>query len=214
MNGIVTHLINYFNQQQIGKENVLDPLSTIIKLAILGYKSEYTKIAIRYNAIYLQETSFYQSTIRYLFGDSKDILHCLKEPITIACNYYLHDYDSGDHDITLLFKLAVKGIQKLKTTYVTHKIIISCLEYYELIISSYLERNDLQDTFRLEKAREDYSEKLITSMLNSWSENDIGIIIGLFDNLEKNEKYNLIKVIETFMVSVDASINHIIINSA
>jgi hypothetical protein len=127
MNGIVTHLINYFNQQQIGKENVLDPLSTIIKLAILGYKSEYTKIAIRYNAIYLQETSFYQSTIRYLFGDSKDILHCLKEPITIACNYYLHDYDSGEHDITLLFKLAIKGIQKLKTTYVTHIIIISCL---------------------------------------------------------------------------------------
>jgi len=214
MNGIATTVLHYFNQQQIGKENVLDPLSTIIKLAILSYKSDFTKLAIRFNAISLQETCFYQSAIRYLFGDSKDLLHCLKEPITIACNYYLHDYDSGEHDITLLFKLAVKGIQKLKITYATHRIIISCLEYYELIITSYLDRSDLQDTFRIDKARDEYSEKLITSMLNSWSDNDIGIIIGLFDNLERNEKFNLIKVIETFMVSVDASINHIVVNSA
>lgn len=211
MNGVLTSVMYYFNQNQIGKENILDPLSTIIKLAILSYKTDYTKIAIRYNAIYLQETSFYQSTVRYLYGDNKNFLHCLKEPIIIACNHYLQD--NKDESIQIIFCLAIKGIQKLKHTYLEQKIITSCLEYYELIINSYLENSDLKESFSIEKVREDYSDKIIDSMSEYWTEDNIKMIIHLFENLDRNKDYNLIKVIETFMSSVDISINHIIMNS-
>lgn len=222
MNGVITNVMYYIGQYQLGRENILDPLSTIIKLAILGYKTDMSKIAIRYNSIYIHETCFYQPAIRYLYGDTKDYLHYLKEPILIACTQYLKDpitsspsfYKNTDSvKIDLLFRLALKGLNKLKITYQTHKIILCCLEHYELIISSHLDKTDIRESFKTDAMREEYSDKMVDSLLDFWNNDNMNIVINLFDNLERNKDYNLIKVIETFMSSVDTSINHIVINS-
>jgi len=217
MNGIIPSVMKYISSSnipnQLGREYILDPLSTIIKLAILGFKSDMSKIAIRYNSIYIQDASLYQSTVRYLYGDSKEFLHYLKEPIAIACNHYLSTDFELHEELSIVFRLALKGLQKLKDTYDTQRIILNCLEYYELIINSYLDKSNLKDTFHVEKARDEYSDKLVSSLLEYWNVDNINIVVNLFENLDRKKDFNLIKVIETFMVSVDATINYIVINS-
>ena len=50
---------------------ILDPLSVIIKLAILSNKPIGTKIRIDNNNIYLQEPGNFQAICRYMFKNNK-----------------------------------------------------------------------------------------------------------------------------------------------
>ena len=50
---------------------VLDPLSVIIKLAIISNKPIGTKICIDNNIIYLQEPGPFQALCRYVFKSNK-----------------------------------------------------------------------------------------------------------------------------------------------
>lgn len=47
---------------------LLDPLSVIIKLAILGNKPVGTKLLIQNNVIYFQEPGFFQSITRFYYS--------------------------------------------------------------------------------------------------------------------------------------------------
>jgi hypothetical protein len=71
------------------KNDKLDPLSIIIKLFIYGYKPIGTKISIYNNKLYIQNSGIYQSTIRTLYGDSKNDINIMFFPILFACKYFL-----------------------------------------------------------------------------------------------------------------------------
>ena len=78
----IGHIINI-------KLYVLDPMSVIVKLAILANKPIGTKIIIKHNAINVDENTFMQSMYRFLNGHTKSDLHYLYNPIQIACTQYL-----------------------------------------------------------------------------------------------------------------------------
>ena len=100
------------------KKFVFDPLSTIIKLAILDNKSNGSKISIKDNIINIQESGIIQSLSRYYWGDTKTDLHYLITPIQLACKIYLSE-DVLDRipKITTLFMIAQNGLSKLMETY-------------------------------------------------------------------------------------------------
>jgi hypothetical protein len=141
---------------QVEKYTGLDPLSTIIKLAIIGTKPTGTKIHIHKNTINIHEPTFSQPIKRYVKHANKYDLHLLHTPIEIACNEFL--WDSCESEITItradvfgpsirrksltpkqllpgIFKGAMKGLEKLKGTYKDSPIIVVCLQYYINIIS-------------------------------------------------------------------------------
>jgi hypothetical protein len=123
------------------KKYVFDPLSTIIKLAILGNKNSGAKISIKDNVIYIQEAGFIQSISRYCWGDTKTDLHYLITPIELACKIYLStDIINRIPRITTLFKTARNGLDKLMNTYKQYPIIIHCLKYYQIIIDTQLNK--------------------------------------------------------------------------
>jgi hypothetical protein len=68
---------------------ILDPLSVIIKLAILSNKPVGTKICISKNIIYLQEPGPFQSFCRYIFSTNKTDIQYIYNPIQLACQNYL-----------------------------------------------------------------------------------------------------------------------------
>ena len=68
---------------------ILDPLSIIIKLAIIGNKPVGTKILIQNNVIYLQEPGPFQALCRYMFNTNKTDLQYMYNPIQIACQTFL-----------------------------------------------------------------------------------------------------------------------------
>jgi hypothetical protein len=95
------------------KENSrLDPLTTIIKLAILPYKPEGTKLSIDSNYIHYSENTIYQFAIRKYLGDSYNDLRDLNKSLHKAVAWY---YD--DPKLKYLFELAINGLEKLKKTY-------------------------------------------------------------------------------------------------
>jgi hypothetical protein len=118
---------------------IFDPLSTIIKLAVLKNKSIGTKISIMNNIIYIQEIGMFQSLVRYYNGNNKTDIHYLSIPIELACAKYLtNEMILQIPDIMILFICAQDGLTNLMKTYVDYPIIVHCLKYYYSIIETHI----------------------------------------------------------------------------
>ena len=71
------------------KMYILDPLSVIIKLAIISNKPVGTKLLITNNIIYFQEPGPFQAFCRFIYKSNKTDLQFIYNPINIACSYFL-----------------------------------------------------------------------------------------------------------------------------
>lgn len=54
------------------KNNILDPLSVIIKLFIFSYSEKDSKISVLNNRLIIQDGSYLQATYRIINGDNKN----------------------------------------------------------------------------------------------------------------------------------------------
>ena len=68
---------------------ILEPLSVIIKLAIISNKPIGTKLRMYNNIIYFQEPGPFQALCRYFLKSNKTDIQYLYNPIEIACKQYL-----------------------------------------------------------------------------------------------------------------------------
>lgn len=68
---------------------LLDPLSVIVKLAILAHKPVGTKICIYNNVLSLQDPGPFQGLCRMIYSANKSDLHYIYNPIHIACESFL-----------------------------------------------------------------------------------------------------------------------------
>jgi hypothetical protein len=114
--------------------NIFDPLSIIIKLAILSKKPIGTKISIKNYILIIQEPSYYQGFTRYFNDDNKFDIKNIIYPIKLACDIYLTNSQSNISNIKLLFRTAQNGIYILINTYEKYPIIIYILKYANIII--------------------------------------------------------------------------------
>lgn len=197
---------------------ILDPLSVIIKLAILSNKPIGSKICIDKNIIYIQDPGIFQSVCRYAFKNNKTDLQFLYNPIEIACKQYLNTKIVQQYPkIPDLFKCAQNGILKLIETYRSCSIMRLCLNYFYAIISNYfvlLNDNKFIDVF----FRKDIMTPLYTQEINDkleklWSPDKIKIILNitsylsiLNDNAETD-----VKSLETIIDSIDKQVQKILI---
>jgi hypothetical protein len=128
------------NNNLLLQKYILDPLSTIIKLAVLGKKEIGCKILIKNNQIYIQENGMFQGIARYYHGVTKNDIHFLSIPIELACERYLTiEKINSIPDIIIIFKCAQNGLNNLMETYEIHPIIVHCLKYYHTIIDTHLQ---------------------------------------------------------------------------
>jgi len=100
---------NFFTKKENSR---LDPLTTLIKLAILPYKPEGTKLSIDNNYIYFSENTIFQFVIRKYFGDSYNDLRDLRRSLHKAVAWYF-----DEPKMKYLFENAIIGLEKLKQTY-------------------------------------------------------------------------------------------------
>jgi hypothetical protein len=148
----------------MNKYTGLDPLSTIIKLAIIGTKPVGTKIYIHKNTIAIHEPGITQPFIRYMKRATKNDIHLLYQAIEYACCEFLCDSYETTTTITQipafgsstirrksltprqmlpgLFKGAIRGLEKLKQTYQSFPVISICLQYYISIIIQYMQNEN------------------------------------------------------------------------
>lgn len=127
------------NDVLILQKYILDPLSSVIKLAVLGKKEIGCKISIKNNQIYIQDNGIFQGIARYYLGVTKNDIHYLSLPIELACKRYLTINKLKEiTNITTIFISAQQGLKNLMETYSMFPIIVHCLKYYHSIIEKYL----------------------------------------------------------------------------
>lgn len=180
--------MNFFQPTELNnhaftsKLYILDPLSVIVKLAILSNKPSGTKITIQRNAIEINDYSFFQGMYRLINGYNKSDLHYLHNPIHFACETYLTT------DTQELFLSAQRGIKRLIDTYKQYSLITVCLTYYDSIINGYMEsmnnhkknnNNNKIVASHNDQMTSMYTPDLLTSLSEMWTAKNLKIINDL-----------------------------------
>lgn len=194
---------------------VLDPLSVIIKLAIISNKPIGTKISITKNILYLQEPGPFQGLLRYILNYNKTDLQYLYNPIELACKIYLFKGASNgticSNNISELFKCAQNGLIKLMETYKNCSIIRLCLNYYYTLISNYLNQNYIDNLFKKDEISALYTDELVKSLTKFWTQEKIDIVLNIISFLMVDDSANHnVKSLENIMENIDNQTQHLL----
>jgi len=190
---------------------LLDPLSTIIKLAILSNKPIGTKISINKNVIYFQEPGPFQAFCRYVFNSNKTDIQYIYNPMELACQYYLSEDTIKHHaKIPELFKFAQRGLIKLMETYKNSSVMRLCLNYYYSLISNHLEKKNDTNLFRKDNLTACYTNELLQKWRAIWTQEKLKIVLNMISYLSKNDNSESeVKSLETIMENVDKMVQQI-----
>ena len=184
---------------------ILDPLSMIIKLAIIGNKPIGTKVLIQNNIIYLQEPGPFQALCRYVLNTNKTDLQYMYNPIQIACQTFLSKENiQKTPRIKSLFICAQSGIEKLKETYKSCSMICLCLNYYHTIITNFVEQIYNETIFRKDTMTSLYTKEVVEKLNTQWTQEKIKIILDLISFLTNDKMAtNNVKSLENIMDNID-----------
>lgn len=132
-----------YNQASAGsnandQSQLMDPLSCMIRIALLHFMNEGTKISIQSNKITYQLPTLLQGANRWYNGDNRNDLHNLHHPIIIACENY---NPVENREIAKIFEYTIKGLVKLKKAYTRHgesNLVAHCLNHYIDIVMDFM----------------------------------------------------------------------------
>ena len=198
------------NKQTV-KRVLLDPLSVIVKLAIISNKPVGTKILIKENVIHIQEPGPFQGFTRYINNTNRNHLKYLYNPIQLACKKYLDKNKVKMPQIVELFICAQHGIAKLIETYQANDVITICLNYYHSIIQNYT-KELYNPIFRDDELTPFYNEMLLSKLSDLWSQEKIKIILDMikFLNDDKMASEN-VKSLDIFIQNMDKHTQNILL---
>ena len=186
---------------------LLDPLSVIIKLAILGNKPIGTKFLLQNNVIFFQEPGIFQSITRMFYNSNKTDLQYMYNPIQIACNTFLSKESiQKTPRLKSLFICAQNGLKNLIETYKNCSIISLCLNYYYAIITNHVEQKYNDTIFYKDGITIYYTKELIDSLNEQWTPDKIKVILDLITFLTNDTMAaNNVKSLETIMENNDVN---------
>lgn len=168
---------NLFNKTK-EKDIIIDPMSCLIKLSILSFYEEGTKISVSNNKINFNEPCMYQGLLRFFHGDGREDLHNLYHPIIKCKQWY---WKENDPNIQFLFNTAIIGLHKLKTTYPENSIIQHSINYYINCLTKDITTTEDED-----------ANEIHLFLKNLWTKNEINIIIQMLNEFkEKKDKDTL-----------------------
>jgi len=189
------------------KNDILDPLSLVIKLYILSFKPQGSKISILNNKIVIQEAGLFQSTVRKINGDTKNDLINILFPLTYACEIYLSDLASDKYKC--LFEQIIKSFDKLNQTYQINETGHN-IEQLKNIVLNFLSNNNFNPKTIIANWEEPASilKKSFYKQTNSvWTEDRLNILFGYVNEITNTESdelvQNLILSLSTFMNYID-----------
>ena len=198
------------NNEELEKFNkyILDPLSVIIKLAILSNKRIGCKISIYNNIITIQEIGIFQAFVRYIFKNNKIDIQYLYNPIQLACIKFLNkDFIKNNPHITKIFINAQKGIKNLIETYSSYAIISHTLYMYYNIIANHLGNLYNENLFIKDNMTIIYNNEIVNKLNATWTNERIKIVLDMVDFINNDkDSENSVKCLEEFMIIIDKEV--------
>jgi len=189
------------------KTFILNPLSVIVKLAILSNKPVGTKLLIQNNVIYFQEPGPFQSLCRMIYKSNKTDLQYIYNSINIACLHFLSKiFVEKNPRIKNLFICAQHGIKKLIETYKSCSIITITLNYYYVLLSNHIQQTYNENMFIKDNFTNYYTPIIIETLNKQWTDEKIKVVLDIIEFLLKySDNPNNVKSLETIMNSIDAT---------
>lgn len=128
---------------------LFEPVLVLSRLAEVSLYPLGTKIYVRDNSIRIQPYSIIQPLERWMAGDSREDLTYLYEPI----RRFSHIYRTKTNDtqriiLKSIVEHAIQGLEKLRNTYGTHRIIDHSLAYYQTFLVQCVRPNERAFTHR------------------------------------------------------------------
>jgi hypothetical protein len=189
------------------KNDILDPLSLVIKLYIYSYKPIGTKISILNNKIDIQENGIFQSTVRTFKGDTKNDLINILFPLTFACEMYLNEKNQSQYHT--LFIQVLKSLDKLDEMYQINEIAHN-IEQLKNIIRKFITTPDFNPRTIVSNWDEPASalKKSFYKQTNSvWTSHRLNVLFGYvyeITNSQSDEMTNkLVESLCSFMDYID-----------
>lgn len=205
-NNIKDFIISFFETK---RDSILDPLTCIIRLNILEFKPIGTKISLHNNKIKYNDPSVIQGALRWTNGDNREDLHNLFNPLKKAVIWY----DVKNKEIKNLIEYAIRGLEKLQSSYNKNSVISHSMQYY----IDYL-KNSLNG--KIEKFEEEEENTISKQLRDLWNEREISIVNNIILQLEENRKNNndefyleqesLIKTLETILNRKEQKVSNIL----
>jgi hypothetical protein len=194
------------------KSYILDPLSVIIKLAILSNKPIGTKLLIQNNVIYFQEPGPFQSICRMFYNTNKTDLQFIFNPLHIACVHFLSkSFTEKTPRIKKLFLCAQNGLKKLIETYKSCSIITLTLNYYYALLTNHIKEEYNENMFIKDNFTCYYTQSICESLNKQWIDSKIKVVLDLITFLlDNDDAANNVKSLETIMNGIDYNTNVII----
>ena len=125
------HSLKYVFQKKKERNVIIDPFSCLVKLSLIKYLDEGTKVSIYQNRLNFNTPSYIQGIIRFMYGDNREDLHNILLPIQKCVEWY---WNEKDNDMVYMFNNAVLGLKFLKNSYSTYATIQHTIDYYIIIL--------------------------------------------------------------------------------
>ena len=176
-------LLNSISVNNKNSFNVLEPLTTLLKLCLLKYNKEGTKLSIKNNKLELLKPNIIQGYIRWEKGDNRNDLHNLYIPLIkiIKWNYF-KDGDSQDKYIDTLLNIGIEGLSKLKKTYNENSIIQYTIDHF----ISILKKEKIE--FNVSSQLNNTYEELYNVMKNMWTKRQVRIVYNLIKEIDESDE--------------------------
>ena len=129
------------------KNYIIDPLTSLCKLALLYFMTDGTKLRISHHILHIQEYGYMQGAIRLINGDNRRDMSNLNTPLLKVIKWYILDSDERiifandklSDSIRIITSYAIKGLKKAQTiTYSNDLSIKIILQYFINILTDTL----------------------------------------------------------------------------
>ena len=187
------------------KNYLLDPLSVIVKLAILASKPVGTKVCIQNNVMSFQDPGPFHAFCRMVYQLNKTDLHFMYNPIQLACSHFLSASAlKARPRMRNLFAYAQKGLERLMETYRTNSTIRHSLNYYHAIVANYVDAKYNPTLFRKDGMTVLYGDELVVSLNGQWTDKWIKAVLDMNGFLSDDSiSSENIRVLESLMMTID-----------
>ncbi len=193
---ILSLLTNFRHNKD--KNIIIDPLSCLIKLSILRFYPEKTKISIADNMITIIDPGVFQGAYRFIKGDEREDLHNLYVPLIKSIEWF---WKENNTEIKYLFDFAISGLENLKSSYPINSTICHTLDLYIFHLTTKQTKNFHNNDIKYNNDNNDNNE-IHDFVKNLWSNREIHIIIELLLEYDKtfkenkNEKHILVSILD------------------
>lgn len=188
---------------------IVEPLSAMVRIALLNYRDVGTKISISNNKISYSEPNVLQGTIRWSYGDTRNDIHYLLNPIKKAVEWF--PPKDNEHAATI-FRVARLGLKRLKDTYKRSNeghLVCHSLDLYCSIID-----NSLKGKRKSMEVVGDEDNAICKALRHIWLDSQIELIGKLLVQIEsdRGNTTHYLDAIENILIVIESRVNKVVMN--